>query len=98
MRYGFTLAMAPLAAGLMLQLIAAVPLAFGSRRLMLADVGATAPTSPPLLWALPAYLRFVWLVEAGLSVPAAIGHPKAGNHDHHAECCLGSQRQRRFGD
>ena len=68
----FTAAMAPLAAGLMLLLIAAVPLAFGSRRLMLADVGATPPTISHLLWALPAYLPFVWLVEAGWSVQAAL--------------------------
>jgi len=71
--FEFTLAMAPLAAGLMLLLIAAVALAFGSRTLTLSDFKAASATTPGLLWALPAYLPFVWLVEAGWAVPAAVG-------------------------
>jgi len=68
----FTQAMAPLAGALMLLLIAAVPLAFEKRTLMLNAVGASPAISPGLLWAAPAYLPFVSLVEAGWAVPAAL--------------------------
>jgi len=69
----FTWAMAPLAGGLMLLLLAFVPLAYRTRTMMLAEVGASPATTPRLLWALPAYLPFVWLVEAGWALPGALG-------------------------
>lgn len=69
----FTLAMAPLAAGLMLLLFVAIPFAFHRQTLLLAQVGASPATTPRLLWALPAYLPFIWLVEAGGAVLGAVG-------------------------
>lgn len=68
----FTLMMAPLAGGLMLLLIALIPVAFRARPLMLADVGAEIATEGRLLWALPAYLPFIALVEAGHAGPATL--------------------------
>ena len=68
----FVVMMAPLSGALMLLLIALIPLAFRARPLLLADVGATPASNSRLLWALPAYLPFVVLIEAGHAVPAAL--------------------------
>lgn len=68
----FARMMAPLSLGLMLLLIALIPLAFRARPLLLADVGPSPSRNPRLLWALPAYLPLILLVEAGHAVPAAL--------------------------
>ncbi|MGY6553293.1 MAG: SLC13 family permease [Wenzhouxiangella sp.] len=70
--FEFVRMMAPLTLGLMLLLIALIPLAFRARPLMLADVGASPPADRRLLWALPAYLPLILLVEAGQAIPATL--------------------------
>jgi len=68
----FARMMAPLTASLMLLILIAIPLAFRARPLLLADVGAHPAGDARLLWALPAYLPFIALIEAGHAVPAAL--------------------------
>ena len=70
--FEFGLMMAPLSGALMVLLMACIPLAFRPRPLLLADVGATRASDSRLLWALPAYLPFIALVETGHAVPAAL--------------------------
>jgi len=69
----FTRMMAPLSGGLLLVLIASIPLAFRARALTPGAPAPATPTDPRLLWALPAYLPFIALVEAGHAVLAALG-------------------------
>ena len=68
----FLMAMLPLAAAMLAILLALVPLAFGARHLALTEPDAPLALQPRLMAvSLSAYPLFLFLVNAGLAVPAA---------------------------
>lgn len=69
----FLVAMLPLGAGLILLLLAMVPLAFPARPIRAHELLTMPPARPRLMWlALAGYPLFLWLADGGHALPAAL--------------------------